>query len=596
MLNNTYLDYSQVPSLEKSHSPSPAPPTFPDAHLSQQEQQQQQHSDRQHSDRRHNMVHYGRDHDDMRETSPAGAGLFSPPGECSGDEGLSSVGVVAGSFPRVTLGSSGGGGGKGVESHGGEVELHPLGCELKSSEHTSNHIINGIASVGGVNFSVGGLDEGEEESCLDFRSIRRSSKLVDLNDLQALRVRAESCEHNFPPPEHEHSIPMATQPPPNPKQQLQESLTESLSPYTGSIHFTASGFSRMSPSSENGIRSSTPTGNYMEDSGGGGGQQVPQVFVERPFSPPDVAWPTDSAAPIAGDFPSISDWSSRGGIDHSHSTNSRSLAEGEEEELSSMGIGPSPCLLEGSGADESDSSVSPPLPPKIKEGKVKEVELAEMSDVRLSENLTGREGRALVEGQALVSELEPSLLSGKMNTYTNNPFSASTVNPCSTVAVNPYSTAADNPYSTTTTVNSYSTATVNPYSTTAVNPYSTTTSSADALPMNNMPPSTSPVLPPRVGSHPRAAAHSSPFSTFLHSPQPYKSSLATPHVLGGRGDDDDDAEPLEQVRVRANSNRTERWVSHDPRSKVGVSQSPSSPLSHSTEGSTDFLENFIDGF
>lgn len=321
----------------------------------------------------------------------------------------------------------------------------------------------------------------------------------------------------------------------------------------------------------------------MEDSGAGERRQVPRVFVDRPFSPPDVSGGStsttgiDSSAPVDGDFPSsaLSDWSSRGETDHSHSTaNSWSLAEGEGE-LSSVGVGPSPrSLLEASGAaDESDSSVSPPLPLKLKEGKVREVELTEISS--LSDHLTGR--------QALVSErLEPSLASGKTNAYTSNPFSATAVNPCSTSSVNPNpcSTSSVNPCSTTTT-------TVNPYPTTT----SSTAAAADTLPVSNTPPS-SPGLPPRVGAdHPRAAAYSSSFSTFLHSPRPYKSSLATPHVLGH--DDDDDAG---QTRARANSNRTgtERWASSHEL-KVGVSPSPS-PLSHSTEGSTEFLENFIDGF
>ena len=494
------------------------------------------------------MVHYGRNQDDIREASPAGTGLFSPPEECAS---LPSVGV-AGSSPGVTLMlGSDRGGGKGVESHTEGVELDG---ELTSSRHASNHNhMNGAASVGGVGFSRGDIDEVEGESSLDFRSVRRSSKLVDPNDLQALRVRAGSREHNLPP-----SVPATTPLPPDSKQQqqqvqqqqqqvqqqqqqLQESLTES---YTGSIHFTASGFSTMSPSSENGIMSSTPTGNYMKDSGGGR-CHVPQVFVEQLFSPPDVTRPTTD--PAAPDFPNISDWSSRGGIDHSHSTDSRSLAE---EELSSVGLGPSPHSLGLSGADESDSSVSPPLPPKLKEGKVKEVELAEISTLPDAKHLTG----------------QPSLSSGKTNASTNNnPFSASAVNSTSTAAGNAYSTAM-------------------------VNPHPTTTSSP---PMSNASPP-SPVLLPRVDSHPRAT-YSSSFSTFLHSPMPYKSSLATPHVLGGRGHDDD-TEPPEQTRVRANSNRTERWSSHDPRLKVGMSPSPSSTLSHSTEGSTDFLENFIDGF
>ena len=100
----------------------------------------------------------------------------------------------------------------------------------------------------------------EVESNMDFPNRRRSSKLVDPSDIQVRRALTESKVHNLPPEEL-----------------LQSNVyLEHLSQDSGSIYFTASGFSKLSPSDAE-TRSVSP--GYTE------GNLTPQALVQQSFSP-----------------------------------------------------------------------------------------------------------------------------------------------------------------------------------------------------------------------------------------------------------------------------------------------------------------------
>lgn len=410
------------------------------------------------------MIHFEQIHGALRETSPAGTGLFSP----SAEESVGVSGVVGGATPLLEpVLESGTATGReswmvqSTEEYEGEETSREL--NHLASDRDSETCSNGVAS---------GRAYSSEDSSSEFPQVARSSKLVDRGDIQSRRDRAESREHNMPP--------MVS---------LREDFPVASSPITGSISFTASGFSRLSPS-EKEIRASTPTG-YIDASG----NHVPRVFVERPFSPPE----RDGSSIAAGDFAHSSDWSLGEPISSNPSPrNSRSP------------LGPS--------SPEAVANEEPVVPSLFSKGKAKEVELADISSLPGSASTYSQKER-VTESKTL-----------------------STVTPPSSIPLTNSSPQLEHP---------------------------------------------SPSPPTTYGSHPRA--HVS-YTAFPHSPQLYKSSLATPHVLGN------EAEPasLPQPRARANSNRVQGSHLKDR----GCYQQPASatPSSKGEQGSTEFLEDFIDGF
>ena len=418
----------------------------------------------------------------MRETSPAGAGLFGPSSECASEEPVGMAGEVGGDTPVLgrSVQESDGLGNEGVESW---KEWNMEDRRDSSSNRNLNRIADQELHSSVAPSRRGGPSEGVSlESSLDFPVVKRSSKLVSAGVIQSRRERAESKEHNMPPS------------PLDPTEEFP----------SGSIFFTASGFSRLSPS-ESEIRASTPTG-YADH----GDNHVPQVFVERPFSPPE----RDGSSIAAGDFVNSSDWSS-GGLECSNDVSRNSRTHTDERSP--------PPLTSQVAAPVVGESDSEPMLPLLNRGKAREVELVDINTLPLS---------------------EPSLYSkGELQTAETN----SVLPGASTPPNNHFPL------------------------------------SSEGLPSDSSPPSDS--------SHPRAELS---YTAFPRSPQLYKSSLATPHVLGGHQEVESAPAPH---RVRANSNRLQnplakvRGHNHYPATTSGGGRS----RSHSEEESTEFLEDFIDG-
>lgn len=403
----------------------------------------------------------------MRETSPAGAGLF-----VDSDKSIETTGHQEVENNTASTGS--GSSGEATPCTNSETPKQPDLFDLN------------------------------DESNLDNYRVRRSSKLVDPDSIQAIRARAETREHNLPPPES-----------------LQDNFPEQLSPTTGSVFFTVDGFSKMTPSNNNDIRSSTPTGFDNP-----GSNEVPQVFIEPPFSssseePSRIAALLSSGSSCSEkrDFDgSSSDWSSAV-VTRGNQASSRSLAD----ELSEVGISLSPLSSSGAPTPWGGGAVPAPVVPHP---------VVAPAELVKSELLGGRGKEVeLMDTNNWFPSSEPSSAQGQQTELETTP---------------------------------------------PLNKNSKDIGTTPPLPSHSpkmMPPShRTPPSPPLV-----------PYSAFIHSPQMYRSSVATPHVLVS---DQDYA-----YRPRSRSNRMEAELR--PRKSGGVEDAGGQC---SEEGNTEFLEDFIDNF
>ena len=407
-----------------------------------------------------------------------------------------------------------------------------------------------------------GLDS--EESVLEFSGRRRSSRLVDGTKIQALRARAESREHNFPPPQlgpGRDDFPLPpSQFPPAPATALDTSLTSDTT--TPPIFFTASGFSRVSPTaSDQEMQPSTPstttsTATTSSAFTNSGSVEVSQVCVQQPF-PPTTTTTTTTTTSAEGTL--------------SHATPIFSIGGNEEE--AEAGRRDAWSSLNEVSAAETLSTIQA----KVVVGGVS----SHPSPEEVSPGVVMSGGVSGVGGCGLGVEPSPPspYLLVKSSRLGDNEAEVELVD----ITAMP-TPPLDKPLPLVELLSTRSEPVVaNPSRTT--NPLPTTGSASST---ETTPPKQAPTHSPPTLSY-----------SFPHSPQLYRSSLATPHVLGG-------ASPLDETepgggggggryshRPRACSNRAEAGLT---RSHLRPGKGEGRGRSHSSEGSTEFLEDFIDNF
>jgi hypothetical protein len=260
------------------------------------------------------------------------------------------------------------------------------------------------------------------------------------------------------------------------------------------------------------------------------------MFVEQPFSPPEK----NSSSIAAVELTNSSDWSAGALVSNDDTRHSRSPADK---------IGPSPLSL---SVEKSESESMFSLFKRTRDVDI----FFDASQQKPGVNPAASTG-STTPGASTYSqrdrEVEPKLLSGVNKPHLLKGSSHLQAGQLRTDLTVAGTRAHDTPLIS-----------------------SSTPPTNITLPSSSSPP-----------SHPRAQRS---FSAFPHSPKPYKSALATPHVLGGQQEMEP---PLQHNRVRANSSRMQK---PHPKS-TGSNHQPATPSgSHiSREGSTEFLEDFIDG-
>ena len=239
----------QTKLSQGDESPTPTPPSFPSSfreeHLEAYGENCSSKVQQQRDTNEHDLNHGHYSSKNMRETSPAGAGMFAPSAkskDLSSNVNDSSNLSVPDSFESEEQGNI-------IKDDSSHFESGESSFQLSNDEKGPPRFLSEYAE----------LYDLDVESSMDFPSRRRSSRLVDPSDIQTRRLRAEAREHNLAPEPLKSDFPRNLAP-----ERLKSDFPEPSPSNMGPIFFTVGGFSSVDPS-DGEMLTSTPTNQINSD-------------------------------------------------------------------------------------------------------------------------------------------------------------------------------------------------------------------------------------------------------------------------------------------------------------------------------------------